>query len=133
MKKAKRNKRAIIDAYKKQNSDVNVYKHIHLIKLTFVDGMSIAKAIKEMCMSESWGIKWCKRYKDRGLDRLQTRFRSGRPSRVPHGLMRRVMRMARKISYCWTVEYMKSRMLKTTGITFDLSYVRKIMKNGVMQ
>ena len=127
MKKTKRNKQAIIDAYKKEKN-VHVYKRLQIVKRIFVDGKSIAEATKEMNMSESWGSKWYKRFTDEGLDGLKTRPRSGRPSRVPRWLMRRVMRCARKISRCWTAEEMKSRIFEMTNTTFELSYVRKIMK-----
>ena len=129
MKKTKRNKRAIIDAYEKEKDErVRVYKRLQLVKWVFADGKSIAEATKEMNMSESWGAKWYKRFMDEGLDGLQTRPRSSRPSQVPRWLMRRIMRRAREISVGWTAEEMQSHIFKMTDITFEISYVRKIMK-----
>lgn len=127
MKKTKCDKQAIIDAHKREKN-LDVYKRLQLVKWVFVDGKTVAKATEEMNMSESWGAKWCKRFKDVGIDGLQTRPRDGRPPRVPHWLMRRVMKRARKKSVGWTAEEMQSLILKMTDITFELSYVRKIMK-----
>ena len=100
---------------------------IHLMILIKVDGMSSSKAATTMHMARSWGIKWNKRYEKGGIDGLQNKPRSGRPTAVHRGIMKRVQKRARRTS-TWTPEEMSDFIFEMTGHRYDLSHVRKLMK-----
>ena len=89
--------------------------------------MTPSKAADTMHMSRSWGSKWNKRYEEGGINKLQDKPRSGRPTAVYRGMMKRVRKMARK-TRVWTAEAMSDFIFKKTGHRYDLSHVRKIMK-----
>ena len=80
-----------------------------------------------MHRARSWGIKWNARYENGGIDGLQDKPRSGRPTAVYRGMLKRVRKTARK-TRVWTAEKMSDFIFKKTGHRYELSHVRKLMK-----
>lgn len=126
MKATESEEQALISAYK-QEKDADVCRRLQLAIHVRIDDESASEAAQALHMSRSWGTKWAKRYADGGIEGLQNRPRTGRPASVPRGIMRRVRRRARKTK-CWTPEEMRDLISQMTGRSFEISYVRKIMK-----
>ena len=81
-------KQQLMQAYKEKNGDVS--KRLQLMMHIKVDGMTPSKAAKTMHMARSWGGKWNKRYEKSRIDGLQDKSRSGRPTAVHRGVMKRL-------------------------------------------
>ena len=67
---------------RKTERDPQVRDRILLSVLVKRDGMSVTGAALHLGMAPSWGVKWHNRYLKEGMASLQTRPRSGRPSRI---------------------------------------------------
>lgn len=117
----------LVNASRKEK-DCNVFRRIELIKNIEIYKMRTSKAAARLQMSRSWGTKWHKRYLEMGLKGLQSPPKTGRPPKVHPNIMKCLRRIARKTKMCWTAEEMKDFLFENTKKTFDLSYVRKIMK-----
>ncbi len=123
---SKSEKQTLTVAYKNED-DADVSRRVLLVMKVRIDEMNASEAARYIHMSESWGTKWAKRYREEGLDGLQTRPRSGRPPKVHPGIMKKVRRMANK-TMCWTPEAMYNHVSKYTGVEYCLAHIRKIMK-----
>lgn len=77
-----------------------------------IDGLAPSKAAATMHRTRSWGIKWNKRYKEGGIDGLQDKPRSSRPTAVYRCMLKNVRKMTRKIRM-WMAE-------KMSDFIFDL-------------
>ena len=67
---------------RKTEMDPQVRDRILLNVLVKRDGMSVTGAARLLGMAPSCGVKWHNRYLKEGIAGLQTRTRSGRPSRI---------------------------------------------------
>ena len=119
-------KQQLMQAYRKEKNG-DVIKRLQLMLYVKIDGMTPSKAANAMHMSRSWDGKWNKRYEEGGIDGLRDKPRSGRPTAVYRGMMKRVRKMARK-TRVWTAEAMSDFIFEKTGYMYELSHVRKIMK-----
>ena len=118
--------RQLKQAYRKEkNGDVS--KRLQLMLYVKIDWMAPSKAADTMHRARSWGLKWNKRYEEGGINGLQDKPRSGRPTAVHRGMLKRVRKMARK-TRVWTAEEMSDFIFEKTGHRYELSHVRKIMK-----
>ena len=73
---------------RKSEKDPQVRDRIMLNVLVKRDGMSVTGAARFLGMAPSWGVKWRNRYLKEGIAGLQTRPRSGRPSRISSETLR---------------------------------------------
>ena len=119
-------KQQLMQAYRKEKNG-DVIRRLQPMLYVKIDGMAPSKAANAMHMSRSWGGKWNKRYEEGGIDGLRDKPRSGRPTAVCRGMMKRVRKMARK-TRVWTAEAMSDFIFEKTGHMYELSHVRKIMK-----
>ena len=78
--------------------------------------------------ARSWGSTWRRRYLDEGAEGLRTRPRSDRPSRIPGEAMNRIRQKIEQED-CWTVEALYGLIKLETGVEYDLSYVRRLLRN----
>ena len=111
----------------KKEKDRNVADRILLIILIQRDNMYITKAARHLNRSRSWGVKWNHRYQESGIAGLQDKPRSGRPPKVYKGIMRKIRKRIARIA-CWEVESVQSFINEMTGIKYNLTYVREMMR-----
>ena len=88
-------------------------------------GKNVAEATAQLCMSRSRGIKWYKYYQKEGMVGLKSRSRNSRPPKIARGIMKKIRREAQY----WTAEEMRDHIFKLTSVSFNLSYIRRIMKS----
>ena len=111
----------------KKEKDRNVEDRILLIILIHRDNMYIIKAARHLNRSRSWGVKWNHRYQESGIAGLQDKPRSGRPPKVCKGIMRKIRKQIARIA-CWEVKSVQSFINEMTGIKYNLTYVREMMR-----
>ena len=91
------------------------------------EGAAIDDAAKSLGKSARWGYKWLERYRQVGFDRLGDLPRSGRPSMVEKADMKKIRKGAyRKL--IWTGREMQEYIKQRTGVTYNLIYVRQILR-----
>ena len=112
---------------RKKEKNANVRDRIMLIVHIKRDGMSITGAARHMGMAPSWGVKWHSRYTDKGVRRLQTRRRTGRPSRISKENMAVIRQKVKKAVY-WMAEDLYDLILEISGVKYDISYVRRLLR-----
>ena len=119
--------RKLLRLYKKEK-DPDVRDRMWLNILVERDGMSATGAAVHMEKARSWGSTWRRRYLDEGAEGLRTRPRSGRPSRIPGEAMNRIRQKIEQED-CWTVEALYGLIQEEAGVEYDLSYVRRLLRN----
>lgn len=90
------------------------------------DGMSITKAAKMIGMSQSWGSKWNKRFKEEAFAGLETRPRSGRPSKISSALAD--IRENVDESLGWTSDSLLDMIEEKTGIRYYQGYGGRLLR-----
>ena len=115
-----------IRAHKKEQ-DRNVVDRMLLIIHIERDGMYATEAARSLNRVRSWGVKWHHRYLEGGIDGLRDKPITGRPPKVHRGIMKKVRRPITKIA-CWEAEEVQSFIKKMTGIEYNLTYVRGLMR-----
>ena len=94
------------------------------------DKMSISKAARHLGMVPSWGVKWQKRYMDKGMNEMQTRSRSGRPPQVSKDTMKEVKKKIKKTIYVTATDVLDFiRNASQTGYMtkYSLQCARKML------
>ncbi len=91
------------------------------------DETYVTEAARRLNRARSWGVKWHRRYLEGGIDGLRDRPRSGRPPKVHKGIMKKVRRLITKTA-CWEAEEAQRFIKKMTGIEYNLTYVREMMR-----
>ena len=116
----------LVKAYKKEK-DRSVADRMLLIIFIQRDEMSVTGAARRLNKARSWGVKWHRRYLEDGTDGLRDRPRPGRPPKVHKGVMKKIRRLIRKTA-CWEAERVQSFIKKMTGVEYNLTYVREMMR-----
>ena len=116
----------LVKAYKKEK-DRSVADRMLLIIFIQRDEMSVTGAARRLNKARSWGVKWHRRYLEGGTDGLRDRPRPGRPPKVHKGVMKKIRRLIRKTA-CWEAERVQSFIKKMTGVEYNLTYVREMMR-----
>ena len=116
----------LVKAHKKEK-DRNVADRMLLIIFIQRDKMYVTEAARRLNRVRSWGVKWHRRYLGGRIDGLRDRPRSGRPPKVHKGIMKKVRRLVTKTA-CWEAEEAQGFIKKMTGIEYNLTYVREMMR-----
>ena len=117
---------------RKTEKDPQVRGRIMLNVLVKRDGTSVTGAARLLGMASSWGVKWHNRYLKEGMVCLQTRPRSGRPSRISSEALKAVKKKVKKTVYL-TAEDLRDLIRDGSGIEYmteyTISYARFLLRS----
>ena len=95
---------------------------VHMVR---VREMSIGETAANLMRSERWVHKWLKRFDTGGLDGLRDLPRTGRPPKIPHEIMARIIE--RSVQPKCTPRELQKTIREETGTRLHITNVRKIM------
>jgi transposase len=111
-------KPTVLDKVYNDERDVDIKERILLIRRVITDKQHIESAVQGLHKSRAWAYKWYKRYKDKGLEGLKDKPRSGRPPLVEHDLMIKIRKELEASNTGWDFRQVMDIIQKRTSIKY---------------
>ncbi len=64
-----------------------------------MEGICCSQVARDLHRSKSWASGWLKRYDKEGIDRLKTRQKSGRPSKISEEVVQQIKKELKESSF----------------------------------
>ena len=112
--------------YKKE-SDSKVKERLLLVLRVRADGQVPARVVKELHRSNPWASEWLARYDGEGVEGLQNRPKSGRPSKLPAEMDVRIRKRLKESRQGWTTKQAYDIIVKEGGVRYHYQYVYRLL------
>ena len=120
-------KPTVLDKAYNDERDAGVKERILLIRRVIIDKQHIESAVQELHKSRAWAYKWYKRYKDKGLEGLKDKPRSGRPPLVEHDLMIKIRKELEASNTGWDFRQVMDIIQKRTSIKYHEVHIYRLL------
>ena len=120
-------KPTVLDKAYNDERDADVKERILLIRRVIIDKQHIESAVQELHKSRAWAYKWYKRYKDKGLEGLKDKPRSGRPPLVEHDLMIKIRKELEASNTGWDFRQVMDIIQKRTSIKYHEVHIYRLL------
>ncbi len=91
------------------------------------DGMIPARVAKELHRSRTWTSEWLGRYHKEGIDGLENRPKSGRPSKLPEGIAIRIRKKLKQRKQGWSTQQVHEMIVKEGNVHFHQIYIYSLL------
>lgn len=93
-----------LEALYRKESHADLKERLLLVIKVEGDGMIPARVAKELRRSRTWTSAWLARYREEGIDGLESRPKSGRPSKLPERIAIRIRKKLKERKQGWTTQ-----------------------------
>ena len=108
-----------------ESSDVK--ERLLLILRVEGDGMIPARVAKELHRSRPWASFWLERYRDKGVDGLKDKPRSGRPSKLSEQVQFEIKRELSSRKQGWTTDQVTQLIAERGKIKYHFTHIYRLM------
>ena len=108
-----------------ESSDVK--ERLLLILRVEGDGMIPARVAKELHRSRPWTSFWLERYRDKGVDGLKDKPRSGRPSKLSEQVQFEIKRELSSRKQGWTTDQVTQLIAERGKIKYHFTHIYRLM------
>jgi putative transposase len=91
------------------------------------DGMIPARVAKDLHRSRTWTSNWLARYHKEGIDGLENRPKSGRPSKLPEGIAIRIRKKLMERKQGWTTQQVREMIVKEGNVDYHQIYIYSLL------
>jgi putative transposase len=112
--------------YRKE-SDASLKERLLLILKVEREGMIPSHVAKELHRSRTWTSNWLARYRKEGIDGLENRIKSGRPSKLPEAVAIRISKKLRERKQGWTTQQVHEMIVKEGNVHFHQIYIYSLL------
>jgi len=119
-------KGALETLYRKE-SDAGLRESLLLVLKVEGDGMIPARVAKELHRSRTWTSEWLARYHKEGIDGLENRPKSGRPSKLPEGIAIRIRKKLKERKQGWTTQQVHEMIVKEGNVRYHQIYIYTLL------
>ena len=117
-----------LEALYRKESDARLRERILLVlKVEGDDGMIPARVAKELHRSRTWTSNWLARYHKEGIDGLEDRSKSGRPSKLPTMVAIRIRKKLRERRQGWTTQQVHEMIVKEGDVRYHQIYIYSLL------
>ena len=116
-----------LDRVYRNESDARVRERILLIMRESSDKQHIESVARELHRARSWAYKWCKRYRDEGMEGPRDRPRSGKPSAIPKEEMDKIRQELSDSSTGWDFRQVMDLIQKRAGVRDHEVHIRRLL------
>ena len=120
-------KSKLVNLYKKEN-DSKVKERLLLIIKVREDKQIPFHVVKEMHRSNPWASDWLKRYDKEGIEGLQDRTKSGRPSEISEEISYQIKKELSSSNQGWTTKQVEELIVKKSGIKYHYTHIYRILR-----
>lgn len=107
--------------------DTDVKERILFIRRILIDKQHVESVAQELHKSRAWAYKWYKRYKDKGIEGLKDKPRSGRPPLVKHDLMIKIRKELEASNTGWDFRQVMDIIQKRTGVKYHEVHIYRLL------
>lgn len=86
-----------------------------------------ARVAKELHRSRTWTSAWLARYHKEGIDGLENRSKSGRPSKLPREVAVRIKKKLKQRKQGWTTQQVHEMIVKEANVHFHQIYIYSLL------
>ena len=112
--------------YRKE-SHADLKERLLLVIKVEGDGMIPARVAKELHRSRTWTSNWLARYREEGIDGLESRPKSGRPSKLPERIAIRIRKKLKERKQGWTTQQVHEMIVKEADVHFHQIYIYSLL------
>ena len=110
-----------------EECDTDVKERILFIRRVLIDKQNVESVAQELHKSRAWAYKWYKRYKDKGIEGLKDKPRSGRPPLVKHDLMIKIRKELEASNTGWDFRQVMDIIQKRTGVKYHEVHIYRLL------
>jgi putative transposase len=119
-------KGALETLYRKE-SDASLKERLLLVLKVEGDGMVPARVAKELHRSRTWTSNWLGRYHKEGIDGLENRSKSGRPSKLSKVVAVRIRNKLKERKQGWTTQQVHEMIVKEGNVHYHQIYIYSLL------
>lgn len=119
-------KGALETLYRKE-SHAGLKERLLLVLKVEGDKMIPARVAKEMHRSRTWTTDWLARYHKEGIDGLENRPKSGRPSKLSEEVGVRVRKKLKHRKQWWTTQQVHEMIVKEGNVHYHQIYIYSLL------
>ena len=110
-----------------KESDVGQKERLLLILKVEGEGMIPARVAKELHRSRTWTSAWLARYHKEGIDGLSNKPKNGRPSKLPEGIVIRIMNKLKERKQGWTTQQVHEMIIRECNVHYHQIYIYSLL------
>ena len=119
-------KGALETLYRKE-SHAGLKERLLLVLKVEGDKMIPARVAKEMHRSRTWTSDWLARYHKEGIDGLENRPKSGRPSKLSEEVGVRIRKKLKQRKQGWTTQQVHEMIVKEGNVHYHQIYIYSLL------
>ena len=112
--------------YRKE-SHARLRERLLLVLKVDGDGMIPAQVAKELHRSRTWTSDWLARYHKEGIDGLENRPKSGRPSKLSDQVAVKVRKKLKERKQGWTTQQVHEMIVKEGNVHYHQIYIYSLL------
>jgi len=119
--------RGELETLYRKESRARLKERLLLILKVEGEGMIPARVAKELHRSRSWTSDWLARYSKEGIDGLENRSKSGRPSKLPEEVAIRIRKKLKERKQGWTTNQVNEMIVKEGNVHYHQIYIYSLL------
>lgn len=119
--------RGELETLYRKESRARLKERLLLILKVEGEGMVPARVAKELHRSRSWTSDWLARYSKEGIDGLENKSKSGRPSKLPEEVAVKVRKKLKERKQGWTTHQVHEMIVKEGKVHFHQIYIYSLL------
>lgn len=119
--------RGKLETLYRKESRARLKERLLLILKVEGEGMIPARVAKELHRSRSWTSDWLARYSKEGIDGLENRSKSGRPSKLPEEVAIRIRKKLKERKQGWTTQQVNEMIIKEGDVHYHQIYIYSLL------
>lgn len=112
--------------YRKE-SHASLKERLLLVLKVEGDKMIPARVAKELHRSRTWTSAWLARYHNEGIDGLENRSKSGRPSKLSEEVAVRIRKKLKQRKQGWTTQQVHEMIVKEGNVHYHQIYIYSLL------
>lgn len=116
-----------LEALYRKESHADLKERLLLVIKVEGEGMIPARVAKELRRSRTWTSNWLARYREEGIDGLESRPKSGRPSKLPERIAIRIRKKLKERKQGWTTQQVHEMIVKEADVHFHQIYIYSLL------
>jgi putative transposase len=119
--------KGVLETLFRKESNASLKERLLLVLKVEVDGMIPARVAKELHRSRTWTSNWLARFHKEGIDGLESRPKSGRPSKLPERIAIRIRKKLKERKQGWTTQQVHEMIVKEGNVRYHQIYIYSLL------